>query len=206
VYQLVSGLHQFRPEYFRSSHRLFEQAARGYKSEALIVTCFSLGVTPHSLIPTNLQDLHIHHILQNIGNIVAPYDPLAGDEPSSIETALALYPVKDIIICGHSPCCAMRHILAPDEALAMPAASAWLAHAARTRQIVEDHYQLLTGDDLLTVAAEENVLVQLENLRTIPAIAIRLDQGRLFLHGWIYSAGAVSVYDPRREQFVPQAQ
>ena len=57
----------------------------------------------------------------------------------------------------------------------MPSVAAWLGHAARTRAIVAEHYSQLAGEALLTAAAAENVLVQLENLRTIPAVALGLD-------------------------------
>ena len=35
-------------------------------------------------------------------------------------------------------------------------------------------------------AIEENVLVQLENLKTHPAIADALSRNELTLHGWVY--------------------
>ena len=52
----------------------------------------------------------------------------------------------------------------------------------------------------------ENVLVQLENLRTIPAVARQLDRGELHLHGWLYRDGVVDAYDVHRGQFTPLAQ
>jgi len=54
-------------------------------------------------------------------------------------------------------------------------------------------------------AVEENVLVQLDNLLTFPALKRRLDEGRLALHGWIYDMGQVSltVYDASLDRFVP---
>ena len=63
----------------------------------------------------------------------------------------------------------------------------------------------LSGDALLTAAVEENVLVQLEHLRTHPAVAARLARGRLNLHGWVYKleTGRVFAYDSRQHQFVP---
>jgi carbonic anhydrase len=47
--------------------------------------------------------------------------------------------------------------------------------------------------------------MQLENLRTHPAVASRLRAGALYLHGWVYriATGEVFAYDPNRSQFVP---
>jgi len=201
--ELVRGLHDFRPEDFRPSQRLFEQAGRAGKPEAMIIACSDLGIDPHSLIPTNLQDLYV---LQHIGNIVPPHNPRAGVGPSSLEGALDQYPLKDIIVCGHSPCGAMKGFLNDEEITAMPTVAAWLGHAARTRAIVEEHYSRLAGEALLTAAAAENVLVQLENLRTIPAVAHKLERGDLHLHGWIYRDVTIFSYAPRRGAFVPLAQ
>jgi carbonic anhydrase len=201
--RLVKGIHRLRPEEFRPSHALFELPARGQGPEALLIACSDLAIDPYSLIPTNATDLYV---LQNIGNLAAPYDPRRPDQASSVETALALYPLKDIVVCGHAPCDVMRNLLASDEAVEESAVAAWFRHAERTRQIVSEHYAGLGGEPLLAAAIQENVLVQLENLRTIPAVALGLERGQLRLHGWVYSAGAIYVYDPHQEQFVPLTQ
>jgi carbonic anhydrase len=199
--ELNKGIHRFRPEDFRSSHALFELRTRSGKPEALIITCSDHEIDPCKLIPTNVEDLYV---LQNFGNLVIPYDHQA-DSPSGVEQALGLYPVRDIIVCGHAPCGVMRHLLA-GEGNEMPWVGTWLGHAARTRAIVEEHYAGLRGEDLVEVAAAENVLVQLENLRAIPAVALRLEQGSLHLHGWLYSDGKILVYDSHADRFVPLVQ
>ena len=66
----------------------------------------------------------------------------------------------------------------------------------------------LDGDRLVTATVEENVLVQLENLRTLPAVASRVVKGDLRLHGWVYKieTGEVFGYEPSSGQFVNVAQ
>ena len=73
-----------------------------------------------------------------------------------------------------------------------------------TRRIIRDNYGHLAGDHLLTAAVEENVLVQIENLRTHPAVGSRLVRGDLHLHGWVYKieTGEVFAYDVGNGQFV----
>src|SRR5581483_9326005 len=82
------------------------------------------------------------------------------------------------------------------------------AGSGTTRRIVKESYTHLDGDRLLTATVEENVLVQLENLRTLPAVASRLKRGDLHLHGWVYKidTGEVFAYDLTCGQFVPVAQ
>ena len=100
----------------------------------------------------------------------------------------------------------MRHLLSLDEGRESPSVAAWLAHAARTRRIIAEHYPRLAGEPLMIAAAGGNVIVRLENLRTIPAVARGLDRGELHLHGWLYKDGVISAYAPRRRAFLPLAQ
>jgi carbonic anhydrase len=151
--KLVKGIHQWHPVEFRPSHALFQLPSRGQGPETLLIACSDLGMDPYSLIPTNMVDLYL---MQNFGNVVAPYDPRHPDVASSVETALALYPVKDIIICGHSPCDVIRNLLALDDRgdAETPDLANALRHAQRTRQVTAEHYRRLEGEPLLTAAIE----------------------------------------------------
>ena len=87
----------------------------------------------------------------------------------------------------------------------MPAVAAWLSHAEATRRILRDKYTDRSNSALLTTAIEENVLVQLENLRTHPAVAAGLARGKVKLHGWVYKieTGEVFAFDPEQGEFLP---
>jgi carbonic anhydrase len=52
---------------------------------------------------------------------------------------------------------------------------------------------------------EENVLVQVDHLKSHPAVSSALREDRLRIFGWVYhfETGSVSVYDPRRKKFFP---
>jgi carbonic anhydrase len=56
----------------------------------------------------------------------------------------------------------------------------------------------------MTAAVQENVLVQLDNLRTHPSVASKLSQGELKLHACLYTfeVGQVSCYDSDARRFV----
>ena len=70
---------------------------------------------------------------------------------------------------------------------------------------MKSKYKDLNKAALVEVAAEENVLTQLENLQTHPAVAVALSQGQLSLHAWMYEieSGEVYGYDTTVGQFVP---
>lgn len=203
--KLIEGIHQFQKENFRPLQGLFEQLSKGQNPETLFITCSDSRIDPNLLTRSKPGDLFI---LRNAGNIVPPHGAANGGEAATIEFAVAALGVKDIIICGHSHCGAMKGLLQPETVAPLPAVSSWLSHAETTRRIVCDNYRHLEGDRLVTATVEENVLVQLENLRTLPSVASRLVRGDLHLHGWVYKieTGEVFAYDFTNGQFVPVAQ
>ncbi len=199
--KLIQGVHKFQCESFVPLKDLFQQLAKGQNPETLFITCSDSRIDPMLLTKTQPGDLFI---LRNAGNIVPPHGAGNGGEAATIEFAVAALGVKDIVICGHSHCGAMKGLLQPDLVAPLPSVSAWLSHAETTRRIMSDNYGHLSGDPLLTAAIEENVLVQLENLRTLPAVASRLVRGDLHLHGWVYKieTGEVFAYDVNSGQFI----
>ncbi len=203
--KLIQGIHQFQREDFLPLQGLFEQLAKGQNPETLFITCSDSRIDPNLLTRAKPGDLFI---LRNAGNIVPPYGACNGGEAATIEFAVAALGVKDIILCGHSHCGAMKGLLQEEQLAALPALSSWLSHAETTRRIIRDNYGHLGGDPRVTAAIEENVLVQLENLRTHPAVATRLRRGDLHLHGWVYKieTGEVFAYAVATGQFLPLAE
>lgn len=203
--KLIQGIHQFREHEFRPLQGLFEQLAKGQNPETLFITCSDSRIDPNLLTRSKPGDLFI---LRNAGNIVPSHGAANGGEAATIEFAVAALGVKDIIICGHSHCGAMKGLLQPELVASFPSVASWLSHAETTRRIVRDNYGHLDGDRLVTATVEENVLVQLDNVRTLPAVASRLVRGDLHLHGWVYKieTGDVFAYDLTCGQFVPIAQ
>ena len=198
--KLIEGLHHFETTVFGSQQELFERLAHGQAPETLFITCSDSRINPNLLTQTEPGELFI---LRNAGNIVPPYGPAPGGEAATIEFAVAGLNVKDIIICGHSHCGAMQGLLNPPDSRDFPALTQWLTHAELTRRVVRDTYTDRTGADLLNVTIQENVLAQMENLRTHPAVASGLARGVLILHGWVYKieTGEVFGYQSDAGQF-----
>lgn len=200
--KLIQGLHQFQSNVFSSQRELFERLAQGQQPDALFITCSDSRVNPNLLTQTGPGELFI---LRNAGNIIPPHGASNGGEGATVEFAVAALGVKDLIVCGHSHCGAVKGLLAPETLDELPAVKSWLGHAEATRRIVKENYSHLDSADRLTAAIEENVLVQLENLRTHPVVAARVSRGELKLHGWVYKieTGEVFAYDPEQGQFLP---
>jgi carbonic anhydrase len=200
--KLVEGIHEFQKSVFCARQQMFEKLAKGQKPLALFITCSDSRIDPAMLTQTEPGELFI---LRNAGNIVPPHGATNGGEAATIEYAVAALHVKDIIICGHSHCGAMAGLLHPEILQDLSSVSAWLQHAEATRRIIKENYTHITEERArVTATVEENVLVQLENLRTHPAVAAALAREELHLHGWVYQfeCGKVHCYDPEQGQFV----
>jgi carbonic anhydrase len=113
--------------------------------------------------------------------------------------------VTDIIVCGHSRCGAIKALVHPESLENLPIVAAWLGNAEATRRIARASYGHLSGDALLEVLVAENVLVQIEHLRTQPAVAAALARGAVRLHAWVYTieSGEVFAYDPQSGEYEP---
>jgi carbonic anhydrase len=200
--KLVQGIHHFQANIFAPRREWYERLADGQHPLAVFITCSDSRVNPNLITHTEPGELFI---VRNAGNIVPPHSPSPGGEEATIEFAVSELGIKDVIVCGHTRCGAMRGLLNPDGLGHIPAVRHWLAHADATRRIIREKYAHLADLPLLTATAQENVLVQLENLRTHPAIAAGLAKGELKLHGWVYKieTGEVFAFDPTAGQFLP---
>ncbi len=198
---LVEGIHRFQRGMFGAQRDLFRRLVEGQEPEALFITCSDSRIVPNLITQTLPGDLFI---LRNAGNIVPPAGIPSG-EAGTIEYAVEALAVSDIIVCGHTHCGAMKAVIDPSETKNMPAVASWLSHCEGTRRLLRSSYGDLSGDELVETAAEENVLVQIEHLRTHPSVIAALARGKLTLHAWVYdiAEGDVYAFDPERGQYVP---
>src|SRR5262245_36744363 len=200
--RLVAGVHQFQNNVFANQRKFFERIAKTQSPPGLFITCADSRVNPNLITQTKPGELFI---LRNIGNIVPPFTPHTADgaAAAAIEYAVSQLKVEFIIVCGHSHCGAIQGLLNPEGLTKMPSVSGWLANAESARRIVAENYKELNAEAKLNVAVQENVLCQLENLRTHPAVAVRMSRGDLHIYGWVYKleSGEVFGFSPEAGQF-----
>lgn len=203
VQKLARGVHQFRAQYFSAHKELFEQLAEnGQRPETLFITCSDSRIVPTLITNAPPGELFI---VRNVGNIVpSAKDGVLGGVAAAIEYAVLVLEVQNIIVCGHTDCGAIDAILEPERVAQLQHVRRWLAGTERIRDFVRSRYADLDDEARLVTTVEENVLFQLENLRTFDFVAERLDDGRIHMNGWVFKiqTGEVFDYDPSREEFV----
>jgi carbonic anhydrase len=197
--RLIQGVLDFQRRIFGKKRDLFAQLGKGQKPLALFITCSDSRIIPDLLAQTQPGELFV---LRNAGNIVPPHGAGSGAEAATIEYALTQLRVRDVILCGHSRCGAMYGLLEPEELAKLPSVAGWLEYA---KEVLPQVPAGLAADQRLAMAIEKNVLVQLEHLKTHPAVKAALETRSLRLHGWVYhfEKGQVDVYNPVSGRFVP---
>lgn len=184
IEKFLRGVSRFRNRVYPEHQELFEKLELGQRPGALFITCSDSRIDPCLLTQTTPGELFICRI---IGNIVPRYPDAIGGVSATIEYAVGVLRVPEVIVCGHTDCGVMRGALNPDALAAFPNVTAWLQYADIEQREPDP------SPDFLLRLAEANVIAQLKNLRSHPSVATRLQDGDLALHGWVYHIGAGSV-------------
>ena len=185
------------PKKIASEREAYAALAQGQQPQALFICCSDSRVVPARI--TGARPGHLFE-LRTAGNIVPAYRPDAGcGVAGTVEFAVMVLNVPDIIVCGHTHCGAVQGIARPQTVHGMPLLRQWLARAAPPERVVQGPD---AGHDEL---ARRHLLTQLGHLRTYPCVAERLDDGRLRLHAWFYAidTGRMTAYQPSALGFTP---
>ncbi|HEV7973653.1 bifunctional SulP family inorganic anion transporter/carbonic anhydrase [Amycolatopsis sp.] len=209
--QRTGALHRGASEFQRRTAPLVQSTlsrlADGQDPHTLFITCGDARIVPNLITTSGPGDLFA---VRNIGNLVpAPHGPDARADDSvgaAIEFAVGVLGVREVVVCGHSNCGAMKALKSgPPEG--MPSLNNWLRHAEPSvRRFETSDSVLLEGPALVghDRLALHNVLQQLEHLRGYRAVAEAEARGDLHITGMYFDVGAAQVYlfDPVAESFV----
>lgn len=186
----------------RQAREEFARLAAGQSPPALFITCSDSRVIP-SLVPGARPGELFEP--RTAGNAVPRYrdGQGPGTEAATIEYAVRVLGVSDIVVCGHSHCGAVGAMARGEDLAGVPAVRDRL-----TEQVPGE----LPDEDGPEVAAavQRHVRAQLERLRGYPCVSEAAGQagpGRrsLRLHGWFYEihAGLVLAHKPSADAFLP---
>jgi carbonic anhydrase len=196
------GAMVFQRDTYKHKKALFKKLALGQTPQALFITCADSRVEPALITHSQPGQLFVD---RNPGNFVPPFHGDNASESAGIEYALSVLNIPAVIVCGHTDCGAMKGVLHPAKTKAMPAVRGWLKNGAAARR---DVMKLdLPEDRQLEVLTQRNVVRQLANLKTYPAVAERVKAGKLVLVGWIYDIahGKILELDSATATFRPLA-
>ncbi|MEU5048423.1 carbonic anhydrase [Streptomyces sp. NPDC021096] len=174
----------------------FRPLEAGQSPEALFITCSDSRVVPSLITGARPGELFE---LRTAGNIVPEYhDDHPAGETATIEYAVRVLNVRDIIVCGHSHCGAVSAIVRDDDLSSAPAVRGWLERAVprAVRAPRAKDPSAVPAD--VADAVQQHAVDQLERLRAYPCVRERIEEGLLSLHAWYYEVhtGAVMAHRP----------
>jgi carbonic anhydrase len=199
--RLIEGFQYFRQAIFPEQRELFKKLASGQSPSTMFITCADSRVMPEMMFNTQPGELFVY---RNIGNIVPPYAQHVSGVVAAIEYAVRVLMVRHIVICGHSDCGAMKALQKPELVNDMPSVAAWMKHGDVARYVVAQNNQGLYEKETLACLTRENVVGQLEHLRTLPVVAAAMARGALSIHGWVYDIAhaEIDAFDAEQGRFV----
>ncbi len=145
-------------------------------------------------------------VTRNIGNLVPASGEMLGGVSAVIEYAVSAPGVQHIVVCGHSDCGAMKGLLEPEAVAQMPTVENWLKNAHTALSVAKALAQKdERPSELKRRVTEQNVLLQLQHLRTHPSVAGAMAKGELTISGWVYDIGSgeVRIFEEGDSVFVP---
>ncbi|MFE7131020.1 carbonic anhydrase [Streptomyces sp. NPDC057638] len=152
--------------------------AQGQAPQALFITCSDSRVIPSLITGARPGELFE---LRTAGNIVPPYTPgHPSSEAATIEYAINVLGVRDIVVCGHSHCGAVGALVRGEDLTAVPAVRDWLRHATTDDTGLTGSAD--TADPAVERAVHHHVLTQVLRLRSYPCV----QRHDVRLHGWYY--------------------
>jgi carbonic anhydrase len=187
--QLIDGYARFRSDVFPQQSGLFEKLAKGQQPQALFICCSDSRVVPEVVMQCEPGTLFP---CRSVGNLVPPPTETASGVAATIEYAIRVLRIPDVVICGHSDCGAMKGILESEKIESLPAVRSYLEHAGPSSKwltrLLKDATSL-SFEQKLKLLTEANVIAQLQNLRNHPAVDDALKNNTVRVHGWVYDIG-----------------
>jgi carbonic anhydrase len=186
--ELKAGIRKFRTEIYPENQATYIKAVSEPQTpHALFITCADSRIDPELITQSGPGDLFV---TRNVGNLVPAYGEMMGGVSAVIEYAVSALKVQHVVICGHSDCGAMKGLLHPESLEKLPTVKSWLKNAHAALSVADS----LAGPDetsseLMRRLTEENVLLQMQHLRTHPSVAGAMAREELTISGWVYDIG-----------------
>ena len=193
--ELKAGVRRFRTEVYPRNEAAYRKvASEPQRPHALIITCADSRIDPNAITATGPGEVFV---TRNIGNMVPAYGEMLGGVSAVIEYAVAALGVRHIALCGHTDCGAMKALLDPASTAKMPSVRNWLKNAQTALAVAstlhEHEIEAHHHRPLIDTLTEQNVLLQLQHLKTHPSVATAMTLGDLSVSGWIYDIGTGEV-------------
>lgn len=177
--KIIANYELFRSEVPDGKYKSLDD---GQNPEVLLITCSDSRICPSLFMRTEPGEVFI---IRNAGNMVPSQKSEAKADLGTIQFAVDVLGVKDIIVCGHTDCGAVRALLSPSSVSALSHLKNWLCSCASTKGLDPERDLV---DNVRT-----HVLNQIESLESLDIVQAKLAEGKIRLHAWVINLGEQSL-------------
>lgn len=190
--RLIEGYARFRAKVYPQHSKLFEKLAKGQQPQALFICCSDSRVMPEMVMQCDPGDLFP---CRNAGNLIPPATETGSGVAATVEYAIRVLKIADVIVCGHSDCGAMKGLLEHEKLEELPIVRSWLEHAGMSKWLTRTlkGATSMSFEERLQAVTEINVIAQLQNLKSHPAVDEALKTGKVGVHGWMYDIASGNI-------------
>jgi len=145
-----------------------DKKTQSQSPDVLFITCSDSRIVLEKMFKSEPGDLFV---IRNAGNIITKA------ELGTIQFAVDVLKVKNIVVCGHTDCGAVKGLLDLESLSSLPHLSDWLNCCDQKRKI--------ETSKSITENIQNNVLNQVDVLNKEQFIRSRVDEDKLKIHSWV---------------------
>ena len=175
------GHNRFKAKIDAKTAEKMNQLKDGQAPKILFITCSDSRVCPNKITDTDIGELFV---IRNAGNSLPAPEAMEGDaDKATLEFAVKVINVEEIIICGHADCGAMKALCDGVDKNELPLITQYFNRLNPLKAQIEQK------DLSHNEAIKLNVQMQIENLMKYDFVKSRVDSGDLSIEGWVYNIG-----------------
>jgi carbonic anhydrase len=201
---LIEQTRACRKGFFQEHQELFARlSSEDQAPQILFIGCDDSRVIPEAIMGAKPGDLFV---LRNVANVIPPYGVGERAAGAALEFAVRYLQVQNIILCGHTDCGGIKALDLHLDHLDEPHLARWVEYIRPAQTQVDARG--VDAENRHRAIVEQNVLLQLEHLRSYDVVRNGLQTEGLTLHGWVYdlSTGRVSFWDVDADRFVDESE
>lgn len=192
---LKQGLQQFLETIHPRNLSLFLGLASRQKPHTFFISCSDSRVVGTLITQTNPGELFQ---MKNAGQIIFPFESQDFSSKATIEYALKVLAIKNIVVCGHSDCGAVKALISMKNEDVKP-----LQEESAISCYLKSAYPkglLFKPEEPLDNIIKNHVKNQCQSLLSFPYIREALEKGELNIEGWFYDIASSKVCEVIRLQ------
>ena len=189
---LKHGISKFSGKYAKENKQLIDTLAEGQKPHTLLITCSDSRLDPNAFFSSSLGELFI---VRNVGNVIPEYNSQNKySEGAAIEFALGALEIRNIVVCAHTECGAIKASIKYFGQNTHSGLDNWL-------ELIKNGFHEHAPDDANS-GTRINLLNQVSHLKTYPIVKELLDNNELTISAWVYDVHQASILEWNGQDFV----